>query len=567
MPSQDDKNGLDANQVDSYKADRGSQKQQENDSSKKAAGVAAKGAINYFTGGQGGKVYDAAKKLPVVGKKLDKAEEKLGKAANKATGGKFGKAAKKMDDAGALDTADKALSLNTGNPNGGAPKSGVTPNNPSGSDGNNAMPNASNGLGKSGFGLPKFPGLGGKKDNKESEESSEDEENSSKSNKGTDLIGKAFGSGFFKNIKVKIIIGVVIFVFFLLLGIIISASEEGAKGKSKEENGTTCQSSTKILDIALGEVGNNEANGTHAKYLAMLGFGPSTAWCAAFVSWCAKEAGIDESVIPHTAAVSVFLEYFKKIGTFQSITSNYKPSPGDLIIWKAHGRSHIGIVKEFDEATGILTTVEGNSSNAVRINTYQYSNLEAGGVVGFASQECTDTSDGDNATDIKNGETVILPKNLGTNGTREFDLAVKQADIDYARREARKKPRHIVNPYGFPENSGQWRVQKMWIDEGAKHDSKGFCKLQGRYIVAATETFGVSGEKVDFYMSSGKVIHTVLGDSKNQSDDKCTKWGHDYGSSVIEFLGENRIGNDPYYALGLHGQSVVKAVKGGSIFK
>ena len=566
MPSQSDKSGLDNNNAESYKADRGSQKQQENDSSKKAAGVAAKGAINYFTGGQGGKVYDAAKKLPVVGKKLDKAEEKLGKAANKATGGKFGKAAKKMDDAGALDAADKALSLNTGNPNGGAPNSGASPNNPSGSGGNNAMPNASNGLGKGGFGLPKFPGLGGKKDNKESEESSEDEENSSKSNKGTDLIGKAFGSGFFKNIKVKIIIGVVIFVFFLLLGIIISASEEGAKGKSEEENGTTCQSSTKILDIALGEVGNNEANGTHAKYLAMFGFGPSTAWCAAFVSWCAKEAGIDESVIPHTAAVSVFLEYFKKIGTFQSITSNYKPSPGDLIIWKAHGRSHIGIVKEFDEATGILTTVEGNSSNAVRINTYQYSNLEAGGVVGFASQECTDTSDGDNATDIQNGDTVILPKNLGPVATREFDLAKTNEEINHSR-EMMRCCRKITNPYAFPENSSQRVVQNRWIKEGAQHDSKGFCKLQGRYIVATTTTFGKAGDKVDFYMSSGKIIHVIIGDTKSPNDDGCTKWGHQYGKNVLEFMGKNSIGNNPYYTLGLNGQSVIKAVKGGSIFK
>ena len=566
MPSQSDKSGLDNNNAESYKADRGSQKQQENDSSKKAAGVAAKGAINYFTGGQGGKVYDAAKKLPVVGKKLDKAEEKLGKAANKATGGKFGKAAKKMDDAGALDAADKALSLNTGNPNGGAPNSGASPNNPSGSGGNNAIPNASNGLGKSGFGLPKFPGLGGKKDNKESEESSEDEENSSKSNKGTDLIGKAFGSGFFKSIKVKIIIGVVIFVFFLLLGIIISASEEGAKGKSEEENGTTCQSETQILDIALGEVGNNEANGTHAKYLAMFGFGPSTAWCAAFVSWCAKEAGIDESVIPHTAAVSVFLEYFKKIGTFQSITSNYKPSPGDLIIWKAHGRSHIGIVKEFDEATGILTTVEGNSSNAVRINTYQYSNLEAGGVVGFASQECTDTSDGDNATDIQNGDTVILPKNLGTVATREFDLAKTNEEINHSR-EMMRCCRKITNPYAFPENSSQRVVQNRWIKEGAQHDSKGFCKLQGRYIVATTTTFGKAGDKVDFYMSSGKIIHVIIGDTKSPNDDGCTKWGHQYGKNVLEFMGKNSIGNNPYYTLGLNGQSVIKAVKGGSIFK
>lgn len=560
MPSQSDKNDLN-NNAESYKADRGSKKQQEDDSSKKAAGVAAKGAIDYFTGGQGGKVYDAAKKLPVVGKKLDKAEEKLGKAANKLTGGKFGKAAKKADDVGALDAADKALTLKAGSPNGN-PNLGNSTNNPSNSSGNNTMSNSSKGPVQGSSGMPKFPGLGGEKDNKENEESSSSE-NSDDNKKDTDLFGKVSGFGFLKNIKVKIIIGVVLFIVFLLLGIIISASNEGAKGKNEEGSGISCQSETRILDIALGEVGNNEANGTHAKYLAMFGFSPSTAWCAAFVSWCAKEAGIDESVIPHTASVSFFLEYFQKAGTFHSITSNYIPSPGDLIIWKARGRSHIGIVKEFDENTGVLKTVEGNSSNAVRINTYQYSNLEAGGVVGFASQECTDTSDGDNATDIQAGDTIILPKNLGTYATREFDLADTPAEIDYSRKHS--TPTHPVNPYAFSLTSNQWKVQTMWINEGAQHDSKGFCILQGRYLVAATETFGVSGEKVDFYMSSGKVIHTILGDSKSSSDPGCTKWGHNYGANVIEFLGENRIGDNPYHALGLHGQSVVKAVKGGSI--
>lgn len=564
MPSQSDKNDLN-NNAESYKADRGSKKQQEDDSSKKAAGVAAKGAIDYFTGGQGGKVYDAAKKLPVVGKKLDKAEEKFGKAANKLTGGKFGKAAKKADDVGALDAADKALTLKAGSPNGN-PNLGNSTNNPSNSSGNNTMSNSSKGPGQGSSGMPKFPGLGGEKDNKENEESSSSE-NSDDNKKDTDLFGKVSGFGFLKNIKVKIIIGVVLFIVFLLLGMIVSASNEGAKGKNEEGSGISCQSETRIIDIALGEVGNNEANGTHAKYLAMFGFSPSTAWCAAFVSWCAKEAGIDESVIPHTASVSVFLEYFQKAGTFHSITSNYIPSPGDLIIWKARGRSHIGIVKEFDENTGVLKTVEGNSSNAVRINTYQYSNLEAGGVVGFASQECTDTSDGDNATDIQAGETIILPANLGTYATREFDLAKTPEEINYSR-QMMQCCRKITNPYAFPERSPQRKVQDMWINEGAQHDSKGFCILQGRYLVATTKTFGDVGEKVDFYMSNGRVIHVILGDAKAQSvawfdQNPADKWGHAKGKNVLEFMGTNSIGDNPYYALGLNGQTVVKAVNGG----
>ncbi len=89
-------------------------KAEENEAAKEAAGVAAKGAIDYFTGGTGGAVYDQAKSAPIVGKRIDKAEQKLGKKLNKATGGKFGKAAKKAKDTGALDAANMATSMGAG---------------------------------------------------------------------------------------------------------------------------------------------------------------------------------------------------------------------------------------------------------------------------------------------------------------------------------------------------------------------------------------------------------------------------------------------------------------------
>ncbi len=97
--------------------EKSSQKRKEDETSKKAAGVAAKGGIDYLTGGQGGRVYDSLKKAPIAGKKIDKAEEKAGKALNTATGGTFGKVAKKADDLGALNAANGALSMKNPNRN------------------------------------------------------------------------------------------------------------------------------------------------------------------------------------------------------------------------------------------------------------------------------------------------------------------------------------------------------------------------------------------------------------------------------------------------------------------
>lgn len=559
MASQEGKNGVDSNTANSekensYKADRSGQKQQEDDSSKKAAGVAAKGAINYATGGAGGKYYDAAKKIPGVGKKLDKAEEKLGKGLNKATGGKFGKVAKKLDDSGALDAADKALSLNAANGNGPKGASGNT----NGSEGNKESLSGNAGGNKGGSGLPKFPGLGGKKDKSDSQDNEEQNDSSDKNTKDTDIIGKVFGSSSFLSLKTKIIIGVVLFVFIIFLGLMTSIlNEDEANGETKEDN--VCVSNEQILNIALGEVGNNEADGTHAKYLAMFGYSSGTAWCAAFVSWCANEAGIDQSIIPHTAAVREFLAYFQKSGTFHELSSNYSPTPGDLIIWQAHGRSHIGIVKEYNDTTGVLTTVEGNSSNAVRINTYQYANLESQGVVGFASQECTDnTSTGSTIT----GQVINIPNFKQTYATVTcYDYWCKSG-------------REMV----WTSGTSQRKISDLWKSKGSKfEDGLAVINVNGtnRYLVAVSNTFGSVGEQVDFYLSDGTVLPCIIADAKSPNDSNFTKYGHKQSDGSINII-EYQVKRSYYKKYGNPGnngwrsnlnQNVVKAVNGGSILK
>ncbi len=81
-------------------------------SSKKAADLAAKGAATYFGGAAGAKTYDNIKNAPVVGGLMDKGLDKLGKDIEKSPLG--GKAAKMLDESGALDAASKGLDAYTG---------------------------------------------------------------------------------------------------------------------------------------------------------------------------------------------------------------------------------------------------------------------------------------------------------------------------------------------------------------------------------------------------------------------------------------------------------------------
>ena len=83
-------------------------------------------------------------------------------------------------------------------------------------------------------------------------------------------------------------------------------------------------------------------------------------WCAYFVSWAAAQAGVPlgESGSGF-GAVEQVADWAARTGRL--VPAGGEPQPGDLILF---GGRHIGIVESVN-ADGTLTTVEGNSSNAV----------------------------------------------------------------------------------------------------------------------------------------------------------------------------------------------------------
>ena len=108
--------------------------------------------------------------------------------------------------------------------------------------------------------------------------------------------------------------------------------------------------------------------------LSWYGFDSRVEWCACFVSWCANECGyIDAGVIPKFAAcASQGVPWFKERGLWQD--NSYEPRPGDIIFfdWDDGGQDgssdHVGIVEKVEN--GRVYTVEGNSGDSVRQNSY-----------------------------------------------------------------------------------------------------------------------------------------------------------------------------------------------------
>ena len=119
-----------------------------------------------------------------------------------------------------------------------------------------------------------------------------------------------------------------------------------------------------IVDVALGEVSTVQGGERYIRWFG--GFGMGTAWCSIFVSWCAAQARVSESIIPKTASTTEGMVWFRQKNLF-SAQGTYKPKRGDIIFFKT-GMSHVGIVVDSNGNT--VNTVEGNSSNQVAKRTY-----------------------------------------------------------------------------------------------------------------------------------------------------------------------------------------------------
>ena len=107
-----------------------------------------------------------------------------------------------------------------------------------------------------------------------------------------------------------------------------------------------------------GKLDNGEGNGMSYGY----------SWCAAFVSWCLRQARVAESTIPTFVSCSRAVKDFRSRGMFKEAKSGYIPQTGDIIFFikpedaaQGYVSSHVGIVMGTD--SGFVYTVEGNTDN------------------------------------------------------------------------------------------------------------------------------------------------------------------------------------------------------------
>ena len=115
-----------------------------------------------------------------------------------------------------------------------------------------------------------------------------------------------------------------------------------------------------ILGVARTQVGYRETGNNNTKYGQWYGLNYNP-WCAMFISWCARSAGVPGYVLKNTALAYPSYEGFNVV---HISGKDYTPLPGDLFFRYDQSQNeytHVGLVYHVDGE--YFYSIEGNSHN------------------------------------------------------------------------------------------------------------------------------------------------------------------------------------------------------------
>ena len=108
-------------------------------------------------------------------------------------------------------------------------------------------------------------------------------------------------------------------------------------------------------------------------------------WCAAFATAVENKYGnMDFSELDNWNYTPSIQQWAKDQGTWHDAGGDYVPNAGEMLEfdWEADGEvDHIGIVESYDPETGIVTTLEGNSSDSVARREYDVNDWRIAGYI------------------------------------------------------------------------------------------------------------------------------------------------------------------------------------------
>ena len=189
-----------------------------------------------------------------------------------------------------------------------------------------------------------------------------------------------------------ILIAVLVFSLFAGLAVPLPQSVSAASYPTGYPNTykNTGRGATDIVGVARTQIGYQENSaGTKYGYWYNSWF-VNQPWCAMFVSWCANQAKIPQTVISKFAACSAGISWFKSQNRWYSskyFGGTYSPQKGDIVFYSDSGSqsdpSHVGIVAGLNG--NYLDVIEGNATNSsvCEYTTSSSRSLSSSYVIGY----------------------------------------------------------------------------------------------------------------------------------------------------------------------------------------
>ena len=180
-----------------------------------------------------------------------------------------------------------------------------------------------------------------------------------------------------------------------------TTDNSGSTSSSSTVNNTTTSSSNNkkinvssnkmindVVNLALSQVGGGKTNGNSTKDNiyndwwdngfkdgAAPGSGNALDWCAAFVSWVMRHAGVPEDIVPnYRGCTSTGHDYIIKNYGAKAVSAKDSKAGDIMFFSNSNGNDfyHTGLIVD-RENNNTVTTVEGNTGNGDTVSKYTYS--------------------------------------------------------------------------------------------------------------------------------------------------------------------------------------------------
>lgn len=138
--------------------------------------------------------------------------------------------------------------------------------------------------------------------------------------------------------------------------------------------------------------------------------------------------------------------------------------------------------------------------------------------------------------------------NIGTDGNAEI---IKKGDTIEIPQGQNYGTTYTYNSWQLIGAGDQLKLKEQ---AGMTFDTEGFGRINGRYTVATTTTFGKVGDYIDYYYidknGNEQIIPCIICDVKGQ--DAGNQWGHHEGKNILEFYVNEVTWCTPGWAKGVH---------------